>query len=1158
MFHKDTFRLIRKTRKRFVTILLIVLIGVGFMVGLMCSAPTMRASVDQYFDEYNFMDIQLYSSYGFDDRDIDALRESDNVDSLFATKFTDVYVKNDESTIVTRVQEMDSSVNRFSLVSGRMPQKSNEALALGASDTSFGSVFSVGDKIEVYLEDEDLSEKLSVCEYEIVGIVRTPQYMASSRETSTLDNLSLTTAIFVDNDNFISDYYTSVYLTFKGSKEYNSFDEGYEEFIEKNIDELDTIIDKQEVIRRDEIIEEITKEIEDGEKELNEEISKAQAEIDDGKKQLEDANIQLLVGEAQLASSKEQMAAGEKEIAANEQLLASSQAQINSAKKQIEDQTGMSFDEAVTSIKAAYSVYNIVNSLIDSGDVSADSSINSSIDEKNKEIAALNETNAALLADNIKLSTQNSTLNAENLTLQSQNKILESENKLLEASGPLFADKIAENNTKISENNAAIEANNASVAANDDIIAKNNDTISANNTQIAELAAKVIELEKLKPTIGDSILSEILNLIDQTFGGDINKVYNSIVQLESGAQEIENGKTQLAAAKAELDAGKEQIAAAEQQLESGRAEYNKGLAELEAAQKTLDEEYEKARIELDKAKQQLSELPNAEWTVLDRDYHYSTAMFKSNADQMQRIGNVFPMLFCLVAALVCMTTMKRLVDEERSQIGVFSALGFSKGKIISKYAIYALSASLIGSGIGIPIGVLALPWVIYTCWKMMYDLPDMLLTLPVSIGILGVCLFTFLMLWVTLTVVRGVLKECPSQLMRPKAPKTAKKVFLEKIPFIWKRLSFTSKVTARNIIRYKSRFFMTVVGVAGCTSLLVLGFAIKGSIAQVISLQFEDIISYDTTITLEDDDYLDDIQSKLVSNENVEYAVPYMTYSTMGYTEDDEDAIQAYIMDSGDISKAFDLRSRKTKEPLDVKNGAVISEKYADMHGINVGDNITIESSNGIKKSVEITGICEMYTQHYLFMSRNTYENLFNETVHFNNIAVTSSDSAAVVKEYKETEGIKTITDFTETIATFSSMLDTLDIIVIVIIIAAGSLALVVIMNLTEVNISERIREIATLKVLGFNNREVYSYIFKEVFLLSLIGMIIGLPLGKLELIFVMDIIEMEMVMFSTVVEPLSYILGFVIIMIFTILVIMLMRKTLRNVQMVESLKSVE
>ncbi|MBR2028788.1 MAG: FtsX-like permease family protein [Oscillospiraceae bacterium] len=1167
------------------------------MVGLMSSAPTMRMSVDKYFDDTNFMDIQLYSSYGFDDRDIEALEKAENVDELFATKFADVFLKNNTGTVVTRVQELDSNINRYELIEGRMPQKTNEALALGSS--SFGAYFKVGDKAEVYLEDEDLSKTLSCTEYDIVGIVKTPQYMASSREVSTLNNLNLSTVIFIDNSNFLNDYYTSVYLTFKDSKALSCFDDEYTDFIEENIDILRDVTDKQENVRKQEIIKEITEEIENGEKELEEKIADAQKEIDDGRKKLEDANIQILVGEAQLESSEKQMSAGEEEIARNKELLQDAERQIDDAKKQIAEQSGMSYEEAAASIKAAYGVYTMVDSALGNPEGTPEEAIDNEIAAKNSEIDKLQKENNALKTENNKLEKRNTVLTAEIKALEKEIENLKNtpesdsnensdsesnENSDSESSGnensdssdnsdnessdssensdsssDSYADSVFNGNAAaIKEKEIELAAKKAELEANKQKINSNKAAIEENEEKINTLRAEIVELQGIKSVLNDENLQEIQSLIDNMFNGDVTAAYNGILQLEAAQTEIEYGKRQLAAAKAELEAGRIQIEEAKKQLEDGKKEYKDGLSELEDAQQELDKEYEKARIDLDKAKQELADLPEAEWMILDREEHYSSAMYKNNADQMKRIGNVFPMLFCLVAALVCMTTMKRLVDEQRSQIGVFSALGFSKGKIISKYVLYALSASLLGSSIGIPIGVLSLPWVIYFCWQMMYDLPPMVLTMPAYIAVIGVGLFTLLMVWVTFTVVRGTLKECPSQLMRPKAPRTAKKVFLENIPFIWKRLSFTSKVTSRNIIRYKSRFFMTVIGVAGCTSLLVLGFAIKGSIGQVITRQYGDILHYDLTVTMEDSDYLDSIYEQLLDDRNVEYAVPFMTYSAMAKSDDEEKAIQVYVMDDRDIYDVIALRDKKTKERLSVRDGAVISEKYAKLCNIKVGDTIEVESSNGIKKDIEVSGICEMYTQHYMFIGDKYYEDIFGETVYCNNIAVDCINSSELMAKFEDTKGIKTIADFADTIATFSSMLDTLDIIVVVIIVAAGSLALVVIMNLTEVNISERIREIATLKVLGFNNKEVYSYIFKEVFILSLIGMVLGLPLGKLELIFVMDIIEMEMVMFSTVIEPLTYLYGFCIIMLFTIMVIMLMRKTLRNVEMVESLKSVE
>jgi len=1156
MFHRDTFRLIKKTRKRFVTILLIVLIGVAFMVGLMSSAPSMRVSVDKYMDRTDFMDLQLYSSYGFDDRDVDALKKSDAISGIYPTKFTDVFSLNGESAIVTRVQELESTVNRLTLEEGRMPQAADEALALGSS--SFGSVYSTGDTVSLFLEDEDLGETLGVTEYKIVGIARTPQYMASSRETSNLNNLTLDTVIFVGEENFLADYYTSIYITLEGAKDYTAFSDRYKDYVTDTADNLDRIIKKQQVIRKEEIIEEISQEIADGEKELEEEIGKAQAEIDDGRKELEDAYIQILVGEAQITANESQITEGEKEIAAGEAQMASAQAQIDSAIKQLEAESGMPYDEVVLSIETSYGVYVMVNRMLADPDSTPEATVNQNIADKTAERDKLRNENNTLRAESTALEAQNLILRQQITALETENTVLADLNAALSPDNENYDSIIADNNRKIAANEQTIIEKNNELTANNETIAANNTKITENTERISEIGEEIIALESIKMAVGDETLTAIPEMIDEMYNGDVTAAYNSLMQLEDAIVQLEAGKKELDKARQELTAGKQRLIDARAQMADGRAEYEKGLAELEKGQKELDEEYEKARIELDKAKQELEELPDARWIVLDRTSHYSSYMFENNADQMGKIGYVFPVLFFLVAALVCMTTMKRLVDEERSQIGVFSALGFSKMKIASKYIIYALAASLAGSIIAIPLGMAMFPTVIYFCWRLMYDLPDMVITMPAYIAVLGVCSFTLLMAAVTFTVARSVLKENPSRLMRPKAPRTARKVFLEHITPLWKRMSFTSKVTARNIIRYKSRFFMTVIGVAGCTSLLVLGFAIKDSVSQVVSIQYGDIITYDTTATLEDSNKLDDVMETLKKDEDVLYAVPHMTYSSMVYTEDEEKAISMYIMEEDEIADIINLRQRRDGQPLSISNGAVISEKFAKLYNISVGDDITVESSNGIKKEVEVTGICEMYTQHYLFISRENYEDIFNETVHYDSIALTSANGADLAGKYNGTDGIKSIVDFSGMKATFNNMFDSLDIIIVVIILAAGSLALVVIMNLTEVNISERIREIATLKVLGFNNNEVYSYIFKEVFILSLIGIILGLPFGKLELIFVMGIIDMEMVMFSTAVKPASYLYGFLITLAFTVLVIMLMRKTLRNVQMVESLKSVE
>lgn len=1096
MFHLDTLRLIKKTFKRFLTIFLMVFIGVCFMVGLLSTESIMHKSVDVYFDKYNFMDVQLYSSYGFDEEDVKAIKDTDNIKDVFASKFVDVFSRYEDKTFITRVQELESDVNKFELISGRMPKESHEALIVGNSD--YDTLIDEGEIIKVYLEEGNVKDSLKNTEYKIVGTARSPQYMANQLETSTLDNLDIQNIIYVPNDNFLSDYYTSVYVTFNDSSSYTSFTKDYKDFIEEEIKELEDTASSQQDHRKNEVIKEVEEKIKQGEEELQSKTGAAQKEIDKGKKELEDGYIKILVGEAQIEINEKQLITAQKELETNKILLEQSQKQIEEGKKQVESQMGSSFEEAVESMEQLYTIYTGIEKIagLNNGNITVSEKIN----------------------ENIKLI----------LIYENENREYESEKIRLQLTG-------------------------ASQEEINDIESK----IRYNKLRIESLNAENKLLNTVLTLYDDSSLDRILKLLDELAGGSVKDSYAKLQQLADGEKQVKDGLEQLKSGEAELKAGKERLESEKKVLEQGRKEYEKGLIELNKAQLVLDQELEKAKIELEKAKQQLEELPDSGWILLDRDSHYSTALYDNNAAQMKKIGIIFPMLFFAVAALVCMTTMKRLVDEQRSQIGVFSALGFTKNQIISKYVIYSFVASLPASLIGMFAGIPTFPLVIYVCWRLMYNLPDVVLYLPIHSGIIGVLSFTLLMMIVTYFVARGSLNEMPSQLMRPKAPKKAKKVFLENIPLIWNRLSFTSKVTARNLIRYKSRFFMTVLGVTGCTSLLVLGFGVKDSISQIIDIQIGEVFSYDYTVNLDESLYYDEVKQTLEEDSNVELLVPYISYSSKVYL-DEEKTITVQVIDEDQYQDILSLRERKSKKELSLDDGVIISEKFSKVNNLKVGDKITIESSHGIKKDVEISGICEMYFQHYLFISTQEYEKVFDETVYYDLLAVNSKNNEEFIKNYRNLDHVKSITDFSIMKDRFQVMIEALDIIVIVILLASGSLAFVVLINLTEVNISERIREIATLKVLGFFDGEVNSYIFKEIFLLTLIGAISGLPIGKFLLGFVMNIIDMEMMMFGNDIKLMSYVYGFFITIGFAVIVLIFMRGTLKKVEMVESLKSVE
>ena len=992
MFRKDTFRMIKKTYKRFVSLVLIVLIGSGFMMGLMSTSTIMRKSMDAYNDEYNLQDIQIYSNYGFCLKDIETIKETEGVKDVFASRFVDAYAKVDDGKeIVARVEELTRNVNKYTIIEGRKPENSHECLMIVSSLNK--SSYKIGATIKVYLDDDNsISDSLRNDEYTIVGFANSPAYTSKILGTSTLNNQDLNASILVSNYNFIGDTYKTIYLTLDGAIDETSYTSKYDNVVSTLKENLESTAFSQQSYYRDIVVEKATNELNENKQKFEEEKASGQKQLDEAKQTLDDSHIQLVTYK--------------------------------------------------TEISTLQTAINTINSTI--------KSYQNTLNNKKNELGITDE--------------------------QIQNYI--------------------------SENN--------------------------------------IDASKILTYLGGN-LDNVISSSDSAY------------QLAILQKVVDEANSTLATYKNKLSSLKYQVSSGEKQYEEGLEEYNEAVTKF-------NEEIEKAEAEIKTAEQTIADLPSATWTILDRSSHYSSYMFEATCKQMSAIGYSLPLLFYLVAALVCMTTMTRLVDEQRGQIGIFRALGYSKKQVIGKYVTYAFLASVIGSIFGIILGQLLFPTVIYNAWKLLYLLPDMKLSYPIVYVLICFLAFSLLMMLVTYLVVKKDLNEVPSSLMRPKAPKVSKQTFIEKIPFIWDKLSFTSKITARNLIRYKSRFFMTVIGVAGCTGLLVIGFGVKDSVSDIVEIQYGNIFNYDYEVKLENDYHIDSNLETLREDESNQAVIPFMSYSSSVSKDDEElDTINIVTIDAGDALEIFNLRKTDKKTILNIKNsGVIVSEKYAKNNNLKKGDKITIESLNGIKCEVEITEICEMYFQHYLFISSDCYEKTFNESVHNTSIAVKTDDSTSLSKDCEKLKDYSSTSDFTAMIDQFETMIKSLDFIIGVIILAAGSLAFVVLINLTNVNVSERTREIATLKVLGFRPKEVDSYIFKEIIILSVIGGLIGLPLGTLEHHFVMNVINMDMVMFGMNISILSYTCSFVITFVFTIIVLILTKKPLRKIEMVESLKSVE
>lgn len=780
-----------------------------------------------------------------------------------------------------------------------------------------------------------------------------------------------------------------------------------------------------------------------------------------------------------------------------------------------------------------------------------------------------------------KISTGEKQLKIKKLEVQSQiksgkSKISNAEKQLIQG------EKEYEKNLKLFNQNKTLAENEFSKA----------------EVQINELGTKIAGLKNLNSTLetrlNDTNLSESEKEIIKQEMAKNNAIINSIVpQYESSKNQLNSKKQELVETREKLKKAKNDIVIAKNKLQKekstldlmeskSKVEFKKAENELSKQKNRIKEaEYElidnrkKAKDELQKAENKIidaedkiAKIEKPEWYVLDRNSHYSYREYSGCAKSIDALSGIFPVFFFSVAALVCLTTMTRMVDEQRINIGTLKGLGYTTWKIAQKYIIYSLAASLIGSAMGLLIGYTLFPTIIFDAYGMMYNLPKAILTfnipLALNVTITSIAITT---LSAYLACYKE-LKESPSVLMRPKAPKNGKRILLERVDFIWNKIGFIGKVTIRNIFRYKKRFLMTVLGVAGCTALILTGFGIRDSIQMIVDGQYGTIFKYDMTITLDNNPKLSDIDklSEYIQKDNriEDYQFINQQNGKLRSKNSEKDVSILVPSDIDDMSKLIQLQDRKSKESIKLgKNGIVITEKIARELDIKTGDIIEVVNSSDKKVKAEVMGIAENYVSHYAYMSEEYYNKLFGRKTKHNTVIATLRDTSknleeSLSKDIIRSTNIKGVSYNTAVKETFGDTIKNLNYVVLIMILSAGSLAFVVLYNLTNVNISERIREIATIKVLGFYDNEVSAYIYRENIILTVIGSFVGLGLGKLLHQFIMITVEVENMMFGRVISIKSYLIAFVLTIVMGVVVNLAMYYKLKQVQMVESLKSVD
>ncbi len=1158
---KNALSEVKKTKNRFFSIFGIIAIGTGFFAGLVASCPDMKNTADTYFDNNNLMDFRLVSSYGFNENDLKELEKISGVE-VHPGYFTDVFVEAENGDEVARVYSLDSygENNEYTslyLTEGRFPEAENECLL---DDGKLVQNYEIGDTIIMKADgDNELSDTLTETEYTIVGRYDSPMFVSDTeRGNTTIGTGAIDMLIYIPQDCFKTEVYTQVYLTSDILKQYNCYDEEYKAEVERITKKLERAAEERETGRIDEI-----------KAEADEKIAEAEQKLADKKQEVYD---EISSGEAELDKAKEQLDKSKEEIDKAEKEIADGEKQLSDAKYEL-DKAKAELDRGKTELDDAKKLLEESKKQLDDGKREL---------EKNK--PQLDIAKIELEYAEKELSSAKTQLNDAKRQLDEGKAQLDSLKKIIDtlenAGGTGDADSELLQQIKDLLGGTVEIPDNLNILKT--LKEQYNEGLKEYESGLAQYEDGVVQYEKGLAQYEDGKKQYEDGL--KAYNDGMSAIIDGYAQYSEGLSEYNTGMLKYTEGKIQYDngialyetnlktfeKGKEQFEAGKKQYEDGLEEYEKGLEELHNGKAEADSEFLKAEKEIADAKQEIEDLDSVEWYIFDREDNPGYAEYGQNAERIGNIAVVFPLFFVMIAILVCLTTMTRMVDEQRVQIGTLKALGYDNKSIIAKYMLYALVAAFSGALVGVLAGLIIFPGIIITAYGMMYKIHALELAYDwlIMSGTIGVSLIL-----VAVTVYfscKSNLKEQPAELMRPKAPKVGKKILLERIGFIWKHLSFSQKVTTRNLFRYKRRMFMTVIGIAGCTALVLTGFGIFDSVNDILTKQFKDISNY-TGMMIYSEDFSEDSRSeadKIFADADCETAHIYQKQLSVKANGISKDGY-TFVADSNEtIAKFVTVKDRISGEIYTVNdNGIIINEKLASLlGGVRKGDEVTLYLSDTNPVKATVTDICENYAGHYIYMTDDFYKEISGEDVPYNSIyfnapAEYEDDRQLqddLAKRLMSLDGAMAISYKKANEGTFRTMLQTLSLVIIVLIVSAGVLAFIVLYNLTNININERIREIATLKVLGHYDNEVSMYVFREIFLLTLLGTGAGLILGKVLVDFIIQTIEIDMVMFGREVHPASYFISVGITLLFAVIVTLVMHRYLKRVDMVEALKSVE
>jgi len=943
----------------------------------------------------------------------------------------------------------------------------------------------------------DDTDGLTRTTYTVVGQVQDPQYFSANQETSTAGDGVLDALVFVPDRSLDLDYYTACYVKAKNADQYDNYSDEYQAAVDAVADRLTSISDAQCVARREALIHDANAKLADAKQTYSEQKAEAERQFAEAEQKLADA-------EAQLVSAKAQLEQGEAEYTSGKEQLAQQQAALphtmQSGAEEVlsgEEQV-LEFEDQLQQIELLVNLKQVADPLLGYAETALNNA-QKALDEAEPADEQYTELRDALAKAQAAYDNISGQLNG----YQQQ---LDAGKQQMYAQGLISSPSLS-------------------------------------NTELVTEAKAALRKMKLQLLQGQLQLSTGTAAATSAFA--------------AAQQQLADTRTQLDDGWAEYDSGKEQLEASRTEYETQKAEAQKKLAD---GQKQIDD-----------AEEQISDIQSGTWYVLDRGSTMSFASFEQYADRMDAIARVFPVFFFLVAALVASTTMTRMVDENRLQMGTLKALGYSNTMIAGKYLLYGLAASVSGSIFGMVVGFIVFPTIIWQAYQtMMFQIPTFSLQFYPGMAAGSVLLSAAVIGIATWESCRASLKEKTAALLLPRAPVAGKRIFLEYITPLWKHMSFSQKTTARNLFRYKKRFFMTVLGVAGCTALLLIGFGIQDSILPMLTKQTTELNHSDLTISLSDEKAFtveNGVIDVLDASADVTSFGRFYTKSVTLYNADGDQQTISLVAaeDERQMTDYFTFRTRQGHKAIPFDDSSVIlTEKTAELLGLAVGDSFEVELSDGSRQTLTLTGITENYVFTRLYLSQTQLKRLTGGTLPaWNTLYAQTSCPDTDARNALRTDllarnYVGSVSFIEDTTEMFDNLIGCLNYVVILVIVCAAALAAVVLYNLISVNLGERKKELATIKVLGFYDKEVYRYIFREIDLLALIGSLVGLALGVPLHQFIIRTVEMDQMMFIRAAAPRSYLFSVALTLFFTVVVCRLMRRHIKKISMVESMKAPE